>query len=56
MWSIQEQSGEVYDLVNSVVLAKMLHMGLACNMLRAIGQEEIGLWSSGWPRRPSGTT
>jgi ferritin-like protein len=37
MWSIQEQSGEVYDLVNSVVLEEMLHMGLACNMLRGIG-------------------
>jgi Ferritin-like len=37
MWSIQDQSGEVYDLVNSVVLEEMLHMGLACNMLRGIG-------------------
>ena len=37
MWSIQDQSGEVYDLVNSVVLEEMLHMGLACNMMRAIG-------------------
>jgi hypothetical protein len=37
MWSIQDQSGEVYDLVRSVVLEEMLHMGLACNMLRGIG-------------------
>jgi hypothetical protein len=37
MWSIEDQSGEVYDLVNSVVLEEMLHMGLACNMLRGIG-------------------
>jgi hypothetical protein len=37
MWSIQEQSGEVYDLIRSVVLEEMLHMGLACNMLRGIG-------------------
>jgi hypothetical protein len=37
MWSIEEQSGEVYDLINSVVLEEMLHLGLACNMLCAIG-------------------
>jgi hypothetical protein len=37
MWSIKNQSGEVYDLINSVVLEEMLHMGFACNMLTAIG-------------------
>lgn len=37
MWSIKNQSGEVYDLINSVVLEEMLHMGFACNMLKAIG-------------------
>jgi hypothetical protein len=37
MWSIKVQSGEVYNLINSVVLEEMLHMGLACNMLTAIG-------------------
>jgi hypothetical protein len=37
MWSIEDQSGQVYDLVKSVVLEEMLHMGLACNMLRGIG-------------------
>ena len=39
MWSIEEQLGEVYDLIRSVVLEEMLHMGLACNMLRALGVE-----------------
>src|SRR2546425_7346302 len=38
MWSIEQQSGEVYNLINSVVLEEMLHMGLACNMLTAIGR------------------
>jgi hypothetical protein len=37
MWSIKDQSGEVYDLINSVVLEEMLHLGLACNMLTAVG-------------------
>ncbi len=37
MWSIKNQSGEVYDLINSVVLEEMLHLGFACNMLTAIG-------------------
>jgi hypothetical protein len=37
LWSIKTQSGEVYDLIDSVVLEEMLHMGLACNMLTTIG-------------------
>jgi hypothetical protein len=37
MWSIKNQSGEVYDLIKSVVLEEMFHLGLACNMLKAIG-------------------
>jgi ferritin-like protein len=37
LWSIKLQSGPVYDLVKSAVLEEMLHMGLACNMLAAIG-------------------
>jgi hypothetical protein len=42
MWSIQEQQGAVYDLINSIVIEEMLHMGLASNMLNAIGgQPEI---------------
>ena len=36
MWSITGQSGPVYDLVHSVVMEEMLHMGLACNMLTTI--------------------
>ena len=39
MWSIKQQDGEVYDLINSVVLEEMLHLGLACNMLAAIDGE-----------------
>jgi hypothetical protein len=37
MWSIKDQSGAVYDLIDSVVLEEMVHMGLACNMLTTIG-------------------
>jgi hypothetical protein len=37
MWSITEQSGVVYELIRSVVLEEMLHMGFACNMLKGIG-------------------
>jgi hypothetical protein len=31
------EGGEVYDLINSVGLEEMLHMGFACNMLKEIG-------------------
>ena len=37
MWSIKSGSGEVFDLIDSVVREEMLHLGLACNMLKAIG-------------------
>src|SRR5229473_146281 len=37
LWSIKAQGGPAYDLIDSVVLEEMLHMGLVCNMLTAIG-------------------
>jgi hypothetical protein len=37
MWSIKDGSGEVFNLVKSVVMEEMLHLGLASNMLKAIG-------------------
>jgi hypothetical protein len=37
LWSIKSGNGPVYDLVEGVVFEEMLHMGLACNMLTAIG-------------------
>jgi hypothetical protein len=37
MWSTADQNGQVATLVSSVVREEMLHMGLACNMLTAIG-------------------
>jgi hypothetical protein len=37
MWSIKSGSGEVFDLIDSVVREEMLHLGLASNMLKAIG-------------------
>jgi hypothetical protein len=36
MWSIKQQNGDAYNLIHSVVLEEMLHMGWACNMLTAI--------------------
>lgn len=37
MWSIKDQTGEVYNLIDSVVREEMLHLGFVCNMLTAIG-------------------
>ncbi|MGH3854799.1 MAG: ferritin-like domain-containing protein [Pseudonocardiaceae bacterium] len=37
MWSIKDQTGEVHDLIDSVVREEMLHLGFVCNMLTAIG-------------------
>jgi Ferritin-like len=37
LWSINPPSGPVYTLVNSVIMEEMLHLGLASNMLVAIG-------------------
>ncbi|MDQ3741863.1 MAG: ferritin-like protein [Actinomycetota bacterium] len=37
MWSMQDETDPVYVLIQSVVMEEMLHLGLACNMLTAIG-------------------
>jgi len=37
LWSIKAGYGEAYDLINSIIMEEMLHMGLACNMLTTIG-------------------
>src|SRR5690242_7881501 len=37
MWSIKTASGRAYDHLREVVMEEMLHLGLACNMLTAIG-------------------
>jgi hypothetical protein len=37
LWSIKDASQPAYEVILSVVLEEMLHMGLACNMLNAIG-------------------
>ena len=48
MWSIEDQSGDVFDLIRGVVLEEMLHMGLACNMLAAIGGTPV-IVAPGYP-------
>jgi hypothetical protein len=37
MWSVKDPGNEVYDLLNGIVLEEMGHMGLAANMLNAVG-------------------
>ncbi|TYB44172.1 hypothetical protein FXF69_24790 [Actinomadura chibensis] len=37
MWSIKDKSQEVYRHIHAIVMQEMLHMGLACNLLSAVG-------------------
>jgi hypothetical protein len=37
LWSITDKTHPVRKLIRTIVLEEMLHMGLACNMLTAIG-------------------
>jgi hypothetical protein len=37
LWSIKSQDGPAFNLIESVALEEMLHMGLSCNMLVGIG-------------------
>jgi len=37
MWSIKSGAGQAYDHLREVVMEEMLHLGLVCNMLTAIG-------------------
>jgi Ferritin-like len=37
VWSISDTTHAVYDLLHEVVMEEMCHLGLACNMLTAIG-------------------
>lgn len=37
MWSIKNRSDPVYRMIRRIVLQEMLHMGLACNILSAVG-------------------
>jgi hypothetical protein len=37
MWSIKSQSGPVYDRLRRIAVEEMFHLGLACNLLNAIG-------------------
>ena len=39
MWSIQDQNHDAYDILNSIVLEEMGHMGTACNLLTTIGEK-----------------
>lgn len=36
LWSIESASGAAYDLINSIILEEMLHMGWACNILNSL--------------------
>jgi hypothetical protein len=37
LWSIKNQGDAAYGVIESVVMQEMLHMGIACNMLVAVG-------------------
>jgi Ferritin-like len=39
LWSIKDSTEEAAQLIRSIVLDEMFHMGLICNMLSAIGGE-----------------
>ena len=41
LWSIKDTTGDAYKLVKSIVLEEMLHLGLSCNMLTALGKVPI---------------
>lgn len=54
MWSIETQSGPVFNSIRSVVIDEMFHMALACNMLTTIsGTPQINKEES-LPRSPAG--
>ncbi len=38
LWSVKNDNDPVYDVIMAVVLQEMLHMGLACNLLVALGE------------------
>src|SRR5262249_51577192 len=38
MWSVKDDSDPVYSVIFDVVLQEMLHMGLMCNLLAALGE------------------
>jgi hypothetical protein len=38
MWSIEDGSGLVYDSLHEIVMEEMLHLGLVCNLLNALGE------------------
>jgi hypothetical protein len=40
-WSVKNQNDPVAQLINSVVLEEMEHLGLACNLLVAIGGKPV---------------
>jgi hypothetical protein len=37
MWSIQDGAGDAYDSLFEIVMEEMLHLGLVCNLLNALG-------------------
>ena len=53
LWSMKEPLSEVYDLIRSIVLDEMLHVGLAANMLTAIGATPKFNTPQALPKYPS---
>ncbi len=53
LWSIVTPSGPVHDNIQTIVLEEMGHMGLACNMLNAIGGSPQINTAAAVPQYPS---
>lgn len=39
MWSLRDSGGEHYAILRSVSMQEMLHFGIVCNLLKAIGED-----------------
>jgi len=54
MWSIETQSGPVFNSIRSIVIDEMFHMALACNMLTTIGGTPRINSAESLPKYPAG--
>jgi hypothetical protein len=54
MWSIETQSGPVFNSIRSIVIDEMFHMALACNMLTTIGGTPRINSEESLPKYPAG--
>lgn len=41
MWSLKDDSGDHYGILRGIALQEMLHLGIVCNLLKAIGERPL---------------